>query len=1104
MIVLFFIYLLVIVHSSAQRIQYQQLGPSIHSPAGVLAISKSFNLTIDYVPDDVPIIKIGFLLTLTGADSISIGLDYGAASFIQMMVDVTNARGGVWMAGKQHRLSVLIHDEQGSSILANMAVRDMVQSQSIHAIALPVQEFISISLLQSSQALNVSFVTSLSYDTCVYRTNAQNLFGFSITSSTLHYKTLDAINHQAKLFYPPDLNEWPYSSTGYVSPFGITTMCIFEYADTAPCEPPGQPLIEWIMKENANRSAAGALDNDLINHKVIVMSPFASYTQQIAYWKQCPDLTDAVGVPLRINTGLSLSASQRRFKAVFATEYGVDLEKQSDADRVRIAAGWIFTSPIPSPAPTTLPGFFSKVGDVVPMYSVYERATSGVVQQPSALLTPRAAEFSILMAALNASNNLSRDDFRRAILSLTGLISVMGPLSINQTTGENQSPLSMPANFQVLNSGVMLGLDASGDFYGDTSIAYPFPFPYLPPKDNAVLETSQTPSFSLGAVIVCGFSIWIGHIMFEHGVVLRERGSKLYLLWIFLSSEAVGGVGVVSSYMIYSLSLRVSIDNSDDTFELAMSAWLLWTTWVVAVCIIFVALLLLSYPVRSSIINPSMTAKVSSSLRLSIADNRKATLSRRNVATKRSHKQELIFLFKQSVQWRCLLAGCFFATAVVLSHFMIVMSYTSGARFQISAPAVVSAVCLMTFISPFVASVFRYGLKLRILGVGLFSLLVQLYWQINYATQTVMYKPDLVWQDNMDKTDDTMVGDNKSKLIVCITDACLCMAFVFMQYVSMRFSQKSMLEARTKMRNICTKADIRLGRAETISKERDGQVSKQSAWLNLSDNALYLLRQLHAKNYDEMKVLNRTVQCLFLTSHILEDFTLPLSLLSFVPNVSHSATCAVDEHNERVSHVRRADSAQESESNSVAALREQARVCPSNRKLSLVRPLLGLFGPESLPAHQPSLHEVLGNTFYSVLFKQHISKSRSLNDMNSFVFYLIARRYREALPLRLRQLIIYQLIQTFVIEKSPRSIRLTPATRHTILLRITDGQTSGDASLFVAAENETFALIEVTSFKSFCNSAEYRLCCWFSTVAKITNHSAPTNLAKSQIIFSDI
>lgn len=338
---------LLIVQTIAQSIQYQQLGPSIHSHAGVLAVSSAFNLSINAVPNNAPIIRIGYLLAMSGDDRSSIALDYGMRDFIQMQVDLTNSRGGVWINGIQYAVSAVIVDDQSSSMLTIMAVRDMVNSQSVRTIVLPVLDTLALSLLKSSQDLNVSFVTALGFNPCIYHTGAKNLFGLTITNRILHHKTLDALNQQAKLFYPPDVSQWPFTSTGYVSPFGFTTMCILAFAGTSPCQPLAQPLLDWIEAENLNRTAAGALAQDLISYRLIVMSPgLVSQQTQISYWTSCPDLTDVVAAPLTQPVAMSLPLSQRRFKAVFATEFRVSLQALTATERARLVAGWTFTTPL--------------------------------------------------------------------------------------------------------------------------------------------------------------------------------------------------------------------------------------------------------------------------------------------------------------------------------------------------------------------------------------------------------------------------------------------------------------------------------------------------------------------------------------------------------------------------------------------------------------------------------------------------------------------------------------------------------------------------------------------------------------------------------------
>lgn len=393
----------------------------------------------------------------------------------------------------------------------------------------------------------------------------------------------------------------------------------------------------------------------------------------------------------------------------------------------------------------------------------------------------------------------------------------------------------------------------------------------------------------------------------------------------------------------------------------------------------------------------------------------------------------------------------------------------------------------MALVSPFLVAAFRHGLRWRVPAVFWFAVLVRLQWLFNAETIVVLYDPFPVWMDG-GALYSMKIGRGLLIGVVGTSAVVLSILFVFIQFVHMRLSQTSMLEASTKMQLIGDKAKLRMEKAERVTKERDALLTKQSAVLHASENSLYLLHQHRSQKLMQAQALHRALQCMFLTLHDLEDVSLPLSVFSLIPSSAYerdtvSSTVVpknqLTADGDRVARI-------ESENQSIAALHEQTRTGQRTDKLSVTHSLLHGSGQVCLPTHKPSLPDVIGQKFYLLLFKQHISKCCSAGDMNNFAFHLLARKYWETHRRRLRHLISSEIFQTFIVDGAPRSVRFAPTTRQIISLRCADEHASSAPNLFLAAENEILLLIEATTFKSFCNSPEYRLCCWMHFAATLS------------------
>ena len=1092
------------------------------------------------VPSSAPVLRVGLTWSRSGVNAVDASLPVT----MQLLAELTNGHGGVWMDGVQYQVQLLMADDQSSAAYAQLLYAYLEQQLDVRLFVAPYGDTMIQQLSTHIAASNGTFVVGVGSDPMNYAGNTGNLFDFINTSDLLLRQSLDYINTAAQ----------NASATSRQPMMGIATVCVFTATVDPLLRAQREGLLNWIATENGRRSASAAAAaqqlpaDQLIQLVLDVAWPDSSdATTCASYYSLCPadvDLVVALSSGHGIITGLK--ASQLRPRAalgwtsdpllvhdfVFIDDGFEHAYNQDVAD----AAGWIIPVPLDVPAAITVPAqIFATAQQFTPIFITYTAALN-LSTTLSTVDATYANSWCTLMAAVNSSASTQRADMRRAVLSLNGQVAMSGLLQVSATSGINEAPLGTVAQCDGAVSCLFRDLQSLP--------LYPYDWAWHPISPGDRIASTQSPTPILVALVVTVLGVWVAQIIVEQATFVRRRGGRSYLLWLIIATLSLGGVGVWCCMLMQTTALTTSLPGAGQAQSVDWSLAIMLLAWLPSLALTFPGLWLLILDVPtdalSSVEGGAKTAAAPSS-----TDEEGVDCEREAGLSGGGYLQRLL----RWVSWRMVMGGLLLAASVVLTRVTLWYVWRQDAGFRSLAWAWVVSTLVDTTLIPLSTLMFVHALRWRIPAVFLFASGVMADWQVHAASLHFTYATH-------DSSEVSSPGLSATVVLIIagLIAAFTCFVFVGLQFHAMKLSRNdlSLLVNRLRVALASQEAQV-------------AQLQKRSE------------RQLRGA-----QVLSRMLSTINLVTTLPQEYGLPLSLYSGVtrlgaflwssaapnsaapapgvtsgelptgpgmkPNAEGGWASSLQRRKSSLSRSvrvvpvrayndRRATAEDRGfESSIISALEAQSRhaqLQPQVQALTdssllgrnsgversrggalrssdssqlksldeanfdLTAPLLGGDGAAgklrrrdgaSAPVTAPSLEMIMSHPVAVEVLKRALQRSQSVE---SLIFCLHARWYRSLSSGKARRLLAERIAGAFIRQGSENEINISTRQRDSILSTLQLTSTSSSSSnrdeaacsptLFCEAEQECIQLINSNLWSAFTATADYRLCAWICT-----------------------
>ena len=799
--------------SCTDPIKYVTYGPDVVSPYGCAALLQQYNLSYagPRQPNQ-PTLSIGLSLSL-GYDALLTGMDVA----LQYIVDMVNFRGGLYVAGVPHYLSVTYSPDGASPELTQYIYQDMYASGNYSLYMAPSGDNLLQSLfpfLRSTQSLMFSVYNN---DPADFVTPATNLVSLFNTESAEWVETLNLINQAAQA----------YAAAGgadATSVYGIKTFCMLSTNATL-VQAAAEGVRGWIAKENARR---GHADNITVYvDGVWAANVTGTYADYVPYLAACPDGVDLMllqdGSTTTVNAQLALKASRLRPKAAI----GLDPESTllGSASATLDAAGWTCSIPASTSLVSTLPYVGSKwygLGDIVYSQMVWG-AGANVSGQFPIVGYAYTASFDILTAGLATSASKQPADVRAALQRLNGRTSALTGIEFDNVTGVNTATANTLIQIQADGSYHYLANTSDALLGFNTSvIAYPYPWSWrglVRPGD--ALDKAQSSGLAILAVVIAVLGAWVAQIITEQSIFERRRGGW-WRCWLFMVALSLGGVGVWAAQLMAASGLVVSKPYSTGLhLSFAMGDALL--AWLPSLALTYAGLLLLIGDVESrAVVAASKASQAQQALR-----EQKEAAKKRAALSNSAHLAHLW----NAITWRAIAGGLCVALAIGGTRALLCYVWVQDASFTAAGWAWAVSTLFNALCVPLALLCYFHALRWRVAAVFLFAACVMLDYQVQWAGLTFHYAPGHQYLPASLLTanvDSTIVN-----LLAGIIAAFICFIFIGLQFSRMQLSRNglSVLVASLERNKDDLKASLRAEKA--ASAQKDSQLGLLARMLEL-------------------------------------------------------------------------------------------------------------------------------------------------------------------------------------------------------------------------------------------------------------------------------
>ena len=825
--------------AASPAVSYNRLGPSPVNSIATSALIYNQPYNAGRQPPvnatSAPSITIGLTWSSTGANA----LESGLPGLLAFMVDIINGRGGVWMNGVQHSVNVLLGDDQSSVSYMQLMYEDML-SQGVQVFVAPFGDDYISPLLPLIRSSNATFYNVEPSDPSIFANNTGgNLWAFAPTADLYLRTSLDLIDSATQLLYNQTVNK-QVKTRGYVSPYGLTTVCAYT-ANVTLFKVQRIGLLNWISSANAARRTAGAQTQDMVQLLVDETVPDLGVDGSVyqPYYDNCPDNVDAL-VLLVDGMGAieGMASSELRSKAVVGLvgNDGFDSHLQSD---VTAAAGLMQPIPVDVPYVTDIPGGpFANYGEMIELFEIYTAIAYGSPTVPTTALLGYAANVAELMSAINLSRSLSPVDTRAGTLALNGYISMCGLITFNASTGVNVARIGQISQ--------MLPTGSSQIVTSEAELIFPYPWPWHRVVAGDSIEHSQLSIWIILGLVIGVLGTWVAQIIMEQAIFSRRRGG-LYHAWLAIVTLSLGGVGVWCNMLVQSTALTTALPGASSNLPISWSLAAMLLALLSCLLLIFVGLLTAIGDVDQTSINTERGGRASE-----IGRALRAEKMAKTKAAALSNRQHLTYLV-DCITWRGSFGGLLTVASVVLTRVPLWSIWVQDADYASVAWGWVLTLLIDIVLIPTALLMFIHALRWRILAVFVFSAAVMADWQIMVVSMRFTYAPSRTSFLNS-----VTISSEVIVLVAGLIAAAIAFAFIGLLFSAMRLSRN----------------DLSL-----IVFELETAVSRLKGKMAEDANRM----QLYVKRVD---VLARSLEAVNVQSSLPQDYGLALAMYTSVSVLS--------------------------------------------------------------------------------------------------------------------------------------------------------------------------------------------------------------------------
>ena len=706
---------------------YTRFGPGPVNPIATAALIYNQTYNAGRPPpvdtSTAPTITIGLTWSSTGSNTLETGLP----SLLAFIVDIINGRGGVWMDGVQYSLSILLGDDQSSVAYMQLLYEDML-AEGVQLFLAPFGDDFTTPLLPLIHTSNATFYNVEPSNPAVFANNTGgNLWAFAPTADLYLRTSLDLINTATQTLHNQTQSRHTTAS-GYISPYGLTTVCAYT-ANVTLFEVQHSGLLDWVNDANSARTAAGAHEQDIV--RLLVDETVPNYGADGSvykpYFAACPDNVDVL---ILLIDGMGavegIAASQLSAKAVVGLT-GNDGFNSNVPAQVEAAAGLLQPIPVDVPLVGDIPASrFTNAYELIELLEIYTAIAYGSPTTPTTALLGYGANIAEVVSAVNLSASLALTDMRAGTLALNGFHSMSGLITFNASTGVNVARIGQVS--QMLPSGLSQIVSSQAD------LIFPYPWPWHRISAGDAVHHSQASSWIILGLVITVLGTWVAQIIVEQAIFSRRRRG-MYHVWLAIVTLSLGGVGVWCSLLVQSTALTTTLPGESSAQPIAWSLGALFIAVVPCLLLTFFGLWTVIGDVERSQEGgkrAERAARVGQALRAEKAARKKAAAL--------SNRQHLTYLI-DCITWRAALGGLLMAAAVVLTRVALWPIWVQTADYESVAWAWVVTLLIDIVLIPTALLMFIHALRWRIIAVFIFSGAVMADWQIMIASMHFTYAP---------------------------------------------------------------------------------------------------------------------------------------------------------------------------------------------------------------------------------------------------------------------------------------------------------------------------------------------------------------------------
>ena len=590
--------------------------------------------------------------------------------------------------------------------------------------------------------------------------------------------TMSQINERAQLYSQQVAAGQVQPPQGaYVSPYGITSMCMYTHNDSTPIETCAG-VREWVNSTNAQRTSQAAGPTDMVRIVSDVLWDLSSTSvDQELYsttFDQCPDDVDVLvvcGEPTTADAAAvaaALQSSQLRPKAAYSSSTLPSFDPTNSTILIQWN-GWLtHASPAVTAATLPVPTFRTKAYFIATWQAYY---TSPITPSSYQVLWPSI--FEMFRAALSLTASLSSSDLRTAFLSLNGTTYVRGVL-FDPLTGCNDGSYAVAAQIQG-----SAGLQLVSNAY---PLVYPVPWPWRRVQVGDPLESSQSIPAVVLSVVMAVLGCWVAQIIVEQAVFVRRRRG-LYQVWLMLVAIAVGVAGVWCAQFNMAGAVNVSFPSTGDQLSLRWSLWIALVAWSPAVLLTWTGLMVLMQDVevvasakKSSTVQQARQARGAAE-----EENRK-----RAAFNARLHLLHL----RDRFSWKVAVGGMLIGVGMWLSRYALWSAWAVQATFVSSPDAWVVSAMLVVFVIVPSMLVYFHALVYRVGAVFALAAVIIVDWQMHIAMGNFEYAASVLATPTALYT--VLLSSTTVTLITGVICAVSCFGFVGLQFSRMQLSRNGL------------------------------------------------------------------------------------------------------------------------------------------------------------------------------------------------------------------------------------------------------------------------------------------------------------------------